>query len=174
MTMDGILLNILDDEHNRWLFVGVGMLVVMYLVVRPLLKGRRSDPLQRTPRLGLSQQRSVEREMSNLLLELSEMARQVTAQLDTRAAKLDLLMREADERIEMLRDLQNASAPPPGPAEPAPLSHRGDVPSAPQVDSRHLQVYELADQGRSAHEIAEALRRPSGEVELILALRPGT
>ena len=40
--------------------------------------------------------------MSNLVVEMSEMARQITAQLDTRAAKLELLIKEADEKIARL------------------------------------------------------------------------
>jgi hypothetical protein len=38
-------------------------------------------------------------------------------------------------------------------------------------DPRYEQVYTLADQGSTAQEIARKLDRPSGEVELILALR---
>jgi len=38
----------------------------------------------------------VERQMQSLLVELSEMSRQISAQLDTRSAKLELLIKEAD------------------------------------------------------------------------------
>ncbi len=41
----------------------------------------------------------------------------------------------------------------------------------PALDPRHAEIYVLADQGRSSREIAHQLRRPDGEVELILALR---
>jgi hypothetical protein len=37
--------------------------------------------------------------------------------------------------------------------------------------ARHHEIYELADAGESAPKIAQKLRRPEGEVELILALR---
>ena len=37
----------------------------------------------------LASQCAVERDMSHLLVEMSEMARQITAQLDTRAAKFE-------------------------------------------------------------------------------------
>jgi hypothetical protein len=39
-------------------------------------------------------------------------------------------------------------------------------------DARHAGVYELADAGMPAGQIAQRLARPSGEIELILALRP--
>jgi hypothetical protein len=43
------------------------------------------------------------------------------------------------------------------------------VPEA--VDPRHAEVYRLADQGQTPQQIAQRLGRPSGEIELILALR---
>jgi DNA-binding NarL/FixJ family response regulator len=39
------------------------------------------------------------------------------------------------------------------------------------VDPRHAEVYDLADEGQSAQEIARQTGRPRGEIELILALR---
>ena len=42
--------------------------------------------------------------MGNLLVELSEMARQVTAQLDTRTLKLETLLKDADQRIAALKE----------------------------------------------------------------------
>ncbi len=41
----------------------------------------------------------------------------------------------------------------------------------PQIDPRHAEIYAWADQGRTPREIASQLGRPSGEIELILALR---
>jgi hypothetical protein len=74
---------------------------IAYAVIRPMLKKR--DPLAKAPSTSLASQRSVEREMSNLLVELSEMTRQLSAQLDTRSAKLEELMRQADKKIAELR-----------------------------------------------------------------------
>ena len=186
--MSPVLLDsILADDGTKWLAIGAGLFVLAYFILRPMAK--RKDPLARSGPTGtLSKQRSVEREMSNLLVELSEMSRQITAQLDTRAAKLELLLKEADEKIEALRAANGAAgAPsssaarrePPGPtAERMALLGDADEPAAPSeasrvpIDPRHAEVYALADAGRSAHEIASRLGRPSGEVELILALRP--
>lgn len=192
--MSPILLNaIFDDPGTKWLAIGVAMLVLVYAVLRPMAK-RKRDPLE-TARPGgsMSQQRSVEREMSNLLVELSEMARQVTGQLDTRSAKLEVLMKEADERIATLQ--QHCGAAPmnhttPGVASPfrqtaaerdALMQPLDTPPPSPQlspqespesqVDLRHAEIYALADQGRTPVDIATHLGRPSGEIELILALR---
>jgi DNA-binding NarL/FixJ family response regulator len=123
----------------------------------------------------MAQQRAVERQMSNLLIELTEMARTVSASLDTRSAKLEALLDEADKRIETLRAM-NASSAPIAPSNPAPLASRDEIANVeiplPRLDERHTEIYALADRGRTVPEIAAALGRPSGEIELILALRP--
>jgi DNA-binding NarL/FixJ family response regulator len=49
-------------------------------------------------------------------------------------------------------------------------SHGGPL-AEQKMDPRHAQVYDLADEGLSPPEIARQLGRPSGEIELILALR---
>lgn len=148
------------DPATRWFIAAAGTVVVLYAVVRPFL--RKKDPLDRRPAYSsLAQQRSVEKQMQNVLVELSKMAREITAQLDTRAARLEELLKEADRKIEILR---GAAAPP---GDPAPSG--SSVPEA--LDPRHGQIYTLADQGRSVQEIARQLDRPSGEIELILALR---
>ena len=178
------------DPATTWIAISVGILAVVYVTfVRPLRKKKHKDPLQRPAGpSGLALQRGVERDMSNLLVELSEMARQMTAQLDTRAAKLELLIKEADERIALLRsatpsagrneflipsDLRDAAPPVSvgdGVIVEAKASRGGSI-GQHQTDPRHAQVYHLADEGLSPPDIARQLGRPSGEIELILALR---
>ena len=88
----------------QWAVLAVAVLGTAIVLFKP--KFLRRDPLTRTPQnASLAQQRSVERQMQNLLVELSEMSRQVTSTLDTRATKLDLLIREADEKIAVLTEL---------------------------------------------------------------------
>jgi hypothetical protein len=152
------------------LVVAVG--ATAFVLFRPRMKAKQ-DPLKRSePFNSLAQQRSVERQMQNLLVELSEMARQVTAGLDTRAAKLDALIREADEKIATLSALRHAgngqdgaSAPP----QSAPIERPAN---AYDPDPRHADIYARADQGQNPTQIAMQVNRPKGEVELILALRP--
>lgn len=184
------------DPAITWGAIAVGVLTIVYVVfVRPLRK--KKDPLARPtrdPGAQLARQRSVERDMSNLLVELSEMTRQLTAQLDTRSAKLEVLLREADEKLAALRAEAGGSSEGVGRHE-LPLRHSVDrgfhtpaedhhdrlllsdtavsSTSLVEIDRRHAAIYELADEGHNAHEIARQLDRPSGEIELILALRSG-
>jgi hypothetical protein len=156
------------NAQQMWIFLGLGMIGLIYfMIVRPMMR-RKRDPLEKAPFASLSQQRATERQMQNLLVELSEMARQVSAQLDTRAAKLEILIQQADERIAQLKtpSLTTASSPEPPTAPPTASAQAPEPP-----DPRHADIYALADEGREVHEIASQLNRPRGEVELILALR---
>ncbi len=159
-----------------WMLVAGVMLVVIWLLMRSH-KGK--DPLsQSVPRMSLAQQKNVERQMESLLVEFAEMARQISAQLDTRSAKLELLIKEADEKLAMLKQRLGAGHEAQEKTEPlaaqeavaAPAQAPAKAPGPPPP--QHADVYQLADQGRSPLEIARQLNRPSGEVELILALRP--
>jgi hypothetical protein len=165
-----LLQTLLTDERNLPL-IGMGALALAYIVLRPMMK-RKRDPLERGPAQGsMAQQRAVERQMQNLLVDLNEMARQIGAQLDTRAARLEALIREADAKIAQLR-----GAGPHGSSDHATPDHASSpetIASAPVsvASPHHAEVYALADEGRGAKEIAATLNRPSGEIELILALR---
>jgi hypothetical protein len=173
---------------STWIAVAVGGLFIIYFLLRPRKKKGASS--EGVPSFPLARQRGVEEQMSNLLVELAEMARQISGQLDTRAAKLELLIKEADAKIEALRSAANAKAFPPSSVPTIDgqstsddeVSDASDTPpppieapaaaSAPTADPRYAEVYDLADEGRSAFEIARILNRPTGEIELILALRP--
>ena len=78
-----------------WIVLISAVLFVLYLTLRQ----KRRDPLASAPfRLSLAQQKSLERDMQNVIVELSEMTRQMTSQIETRALKLEQLMREADAK----------------------------------------------------------------------------
>ncbi len=153
------LLDAKTDPTSFWAAICLATLTIIYIVIRPII--RKKDPLKRSSAFtSLAQQRSVERQMQNVLVELSDMARQISSQLDTRAAKLEALIKDADEKISQLK---SASLQTPVPVPPPAI----ELPP----DPRHADVYALADQGRAPPDIARQLNRPSGEIELILALR---
>lgn len=153
------------DPATKWFVIALAIVTIIYAAVRPLF--RKKDPLEKPAPFGsLAQQRSVDRQMQNVLVELSEMARQITAQLDTRAGKLEALIREADQRIAAMKSAADLQQSP-----PAAGPYHAERAEQPMIDPRHALVYALADQGRSCKDIAQELNRPSGEIELILALR---
>jgi hypothetical protein len=164
-------------DIQTWAGLIVAILATAYLFMRSKAKARK-DPLARQQAgSGLAQQRAVERQMSNLLVELSEMARAVSAGLDTRAAKLQVLIDDADRRIAELKALgvnRAQHVEPQATQVPQPPTMRivSDAPrDLPAAEPHHDQVYQLADLGKSPHEIAVIVGKPRGEIELILALR---
>jgi len=195
--MHVLLASPLDDPTTKWMVIGLAIVTVLYAVLRPAM--RRKDPMAKLnksqPFSSLAQQRAAERDMSNLLVELSEMARQITAQLDTRAAKLESLLKDADARIHALHQLgatphngqpdphvpTTAEAPAPSaapllpgphPYSPASTTATAAAPPTDPINPRYAEIYTLADQGHTPQEIAHQLGRPNGEIQLILALRP--
>ncbi len=164
-----------SDKNMPWLIIGGGVFLITYLVIRPFLR-RKKDPMDAPARYGrpLSQQRTVEKQMESLLVELSEMTRQMSAQLDNRSAKLQILLAEADTKI---AELKQANQLTPSAASPASDPYGEQEPTTPaaktsQTNPDHDAIYALADQKMTIPEIAQQLHRPSGEIELILALRP--
>jgi hypothetical protein len=159
--------------------------------------------------------REVATELSALLAELEETARRVAAQMDNRRTGLEVLLKEADEKIKRLEGLvraapeqrgeQRTEGRVPVKAERSPervveravenrsagnvggggatsgaahdaavtlnrLRAERGAPVASE-DPAYRPIYQLADLGKSAREIAQELGRQPGEVELILALR---
>jgi len=100
-------------------------------------------------------------DLESLVVELEELARKINAQIDTRFAKLEAVIRDADRRIAVLERLTRQ-------AEQASRSPREQ---APPDNAQHEVVYKLADDGKTPIEIARQLGRTPGEIELILNLR---
>jgi hypothetical protein len=185
--MPKFLRDIPPQDLWPWLLIGSGVvaLAVLLLLISLLLRAgrraRRDDPLSRPeppPRLSLAEQRAIERDIAALMDELSAMARQVGQQLDARAARIEQLLGAADDRIARLEQLEREPAPLPPSSSLSPSSPtlRPTTPfeaiRIDEPDPRHAEIYSLADEGLDLHQIAHRLRRPEGEVELILALRP--
>ncbi len=67
----------------------------------------------------LRDQREVQAALDDLLVQLEEVSRRVAAQVETRYAKLECVIRDADQRIARLEALSRAAPPAPPPvAEP--------------------------------------------------------
>ena len=151
----------------------------------------------------VSEVRAMANELNQLVVELHETSRIITAQIDNRVTKLNLLIVEADDKIKHLERLQTGPATPviPStstlpPSANAPQTPGGagshpdpESPPHPNAAARRVpsitphfplpsaqaaaqrRIYDLADEGRTPREIAQALNASPGEVELILNLR---
>lgn len=162
-----------DDPIALVALAGGVLMLVYFMILRPRARKGRGDPLAVMPseRSSLAGERAAERQMQSLLVELEQMARQMSAQLDTKAARLEALIRDAESKTAALnaalarakaeRISNSLIAGTLGPEHESGLA----------ALARHRDIYDLADAGESAQAIAQKLRRPAGEVELILALR---
>jgi len=112
------------------------------------------------------------RDVEDVMVELDQVARQVHGQLDTRFAKLETVIRDADQRIARLERLLNKTEGVSGLDITLEEARPDDIEPAPVMQSGpHADVYRLADAGMNAVEIAQEIGKTNGEVELILALR---
>jgi hypothetical protein len=153
-----------DEQVRRLLPIALATIAMVFMM---LSLRRRQQQAQRPRREPLPAPRpgqvdaQLRRDLDELIMELQELARKTGAETDTRFAKLEAAIRDADRRIAVLNRLTRA--------QEAPLASDGAA--AKDSDNRHQVVYELADAGFTAVEIARDLGRTPGEVELILNLR---
>ncbi len=138
------------------------------------------------PRIGDSRPTTALGQTEAQAAAMVDLTRRLAAQLDNKASRLEALLRQADERISRLggtgvaSSTATATRSPTAPQSRAPAAVRAPAATAPRparnqatrpVDTVTRAVYEMADQGRSPVEIAQALDEQVGKVELILALR---
>ena len=162
-------------------------LVVLWLMLR-LVKRRRNPSRIIAPAEQVEQRRQVRgvrADLEDVMVEVEQLAKRFSAQLDAKSMRLEKLIDDADARIAELERRQPAGgavAPAPTgegqspPTEPVTAAAAQSVPSEPEppstTESEAAQaIYRLADAGNDAVEIARALGEHVGKVELILALR---
>jgi len=120
---------------------------------------RRREPAP--PRLSPADRRALE----DLMADAEELTGRLAANLDAKAARLERLIAQADERLNRLEDRAAA--------ESRPRPERRPGLTADDTDPLNRRVYDLADRGLPPVEIAKQLSQQVGQVELILNLRRG-
>ena len=157
------------------LIVAASGLILMRTRQKIRTAQRRSGPRVREMYERLSEEQASRRDLDETILQLDQLARQVGAMIDTKYAKLEAVIRDADQRIALLSKL--TETPQAANSSKLDVTVGDDAPAGrgartPEVkDDHRTTIYRLADEGKSALEIAQALDQPTGEVELILALR---
>ena len=182
------------QELSPWLLVAAAgaVVLILLLLAAPLLRKRGNEatppspaapPAVRAASSASGEHRALERDIQILIKELSDLTRRVNAQIaqvDERSARLEQLLRAADERAARLVSTNGDSN---GDGLSTPVvpttttmttgtSITTTTSSPDEIDPRHVEIYTLCEQGLSTQQIADRLHRPSGEVELIIALRP--
>lgn len=182
----------------------IGLTILMLSTFRRTQRSRNSSgPRVRHQYEAKKDIASARQDAERVTLELDRFAREIMGQLDTRFAKLQEVIRQADERIAQMASLA-------GPPNDTPADNPRDFAAGRPADGRRNDaarvrdhvgadggasstaaseaaafldptarrqveaaavVYRLADDGLDAQAIAERIGRPSGEVELMLALR---
>ncbi len=133
----------------------------------------------------------IQSQISELMAELANLSRQINGQIDTRVAKLEILLKDAEKTIDRLENqLNNTSSNSRGSDKFRRKSNSENVNNSqakpwdlqqnnlPQMqpanhisnDKQTQEILNLANQGKSAVHIAQKLDRPIGEIELILSL----
>ena len=198
----------------------IGAMVIVLLLVMRALKRTTQKSRARDNALGTPSERIAELHKRaeetmepgrKLMVEAEDIARRLGAALDNKAARLELLIEEADAKLDALNRAVAQSAPSrtvspatPNPTEPQisnagrtldpslldrarveqdqaerqtrsnhspPLEQYHTPPAShPQKRSVSDQIRDLSEAGLSSREIADELKEPIGQVELILNL----
>lgn len=139
-------------------FMGIGAVALAYTFMRMIRKGRPPRPGEVDPaeRVAAVRDRAASQgkgTLDGVMADATELSQRLAAQLDTKAARLEQLIAEADAKI-------------------AALEARGGVGAKEEPeDPRHAEVLAMSGRGMSSVEIARATGMPTGQVELIVALR---
>ncbi|MGB2986094.1 MAG: hypothetical protein WBE26_09445 [Phycisphaerae bacterium] len=156
------------------------LLAVIGLTIVMLSTRRRIRKSQHRPRTSVRElaaesqaQRKTTRDVEEVMLELDQLSRQIHGRIDTKLARLEAIIHDADQRIDKLSRLTRAVEGQPTLeitlGEEDPLKPSSNTPKA--DDGPHATIYRLADRGLSPNQIAREVGKLNGEIELILALR---
>ncbi len=162
----------LDDAGGLPGILMIGGVLMMSAILLGRLKRNRrkrsaSAPTPREQIAAIRSRAANRTQIEAFKVEAHEFTRQLAAILDTKAARLEQLISDADDRLARLASA-GQSAPPA--ASGAPGGARAPAIEPPAADE-YERIYHLADAGMDAVEIARQTGKPTGQVELILALR---
>lgn len=178
------------QQTASWVLLAFGVAILIWVMLRLQWRRQRRAP-EESPVYEMRETIADRQAEGQRAAEVAEIVRDLAARLETRAARLEALLDQADERIERLEDrlaAGTAASHLPAPAQPAsqPPTTNGatdpwddQAPDTPAErhptpaarDPLHQDVYDLADDGHTPLNIARRLDQQVGTIELILALR---
>lgn len=188
-----------DSPLKPYMFLWLGVIISLsyFLLLKTRRRVRRSqqfshlDAKERIAQFRKTDTNHLQVQIEELMAELADLSREINGQIDTRLAKLNALLDEADRtiaRFEQTMGHPEGSASSPGTKneslgrnETSPVhnqqQNRKNLTAADHVlrtqkapDAQTQAILDMAHQGKTAVSIAQKLGRPVGEIELILAL----
>ncbi len=153
---------VINKELVFCLVAVVGVLLLMRGITRRI-KGKSALTAEEAERRipSLKEQRDVRDHLQKLMVDLQELARQINGHIDTRFCKLEVLIKEADQKIRQLEKMGFGNG----------ISQLNGGKEVEQADPEREMIHKLADMGKSPVEIAREMNKNTGEIELILSLR---
>ncbi len=165
------------DLPTMLMIAGVVLLGLLLLVNtrRKIAKGQAEQLTPRERMERAKQTEGMKDDLRQMMVELEDLTRRFSSQLDAKSARLERLIDEADRKIEQLHQPDGGQAAERCEPEPASEQTGGEAPADESpADPLAAEVCSLADQGYTAFDIARQLKQHIGTVELILALRAQT
>jgi hypothetical protein len=162
------LLTILAEGTSKTpppqVLVMVGMLLVIgSLVWMGMRRSRRNQPEARTHAHAEKHNSRLEsqarQDIDELMVRLEEVSREICGKVDTRFARLEQVIAEADQKLAALKAVLRRQ------------DGNGDSPPFPvAIDPKHLEVCRRFNEGQAVVAIAREMGLVPGEVELIVSL----
>jgi hypothetical protein len=152
-----------DDiaQTTGWLAGRTDLLVALMVLLAGLVLAAWGWAQSRKARVARGADQEAMRDAERLGADLRELTQRLAHEMDAKADRIERLLAKADERIARLQD-------------PPPALQRVHDRSASAGEPEHAKVHALADEGLPIVEIARRVGKPTGQVELILALRRGS
>jgi len=168
--MTGTVLTLAEGMMPTLLMVAGVVLVIIVVMInmRQRQSHRNSEHLAPREKIERAKQTHAMRgDLRQMMVELEDLTRRFSAQLDAKSRRIETLIDQADQTIARLEQLngQNTASPSEPESKPEPQ------PDPVEVDPLARQIYQLADSGENSIQIAKKLDEQVGKVELILALR---
>lgn len=153
------------------LLLGVGLLCLWQVRGR-ITRRKQATPPPRTQISQIKQRREEHMGAAHLQGELQVLSQKLATQMSNRAKQLECLLDQADQRIAELTKQLARTKDQSVATSMLPSKDNADtaIPTA-CLDPLSQCVYDRADLGQNAMEIAQSLDEQVGKVELILALR---
>ncbi len=164
------------DSFSTPALVIVGLTLILFVSLRLKKRNRDLARLDGRSRGGGDENTRGREAIERMAVDLEEVARSISALLDTRMRALEKLIRDADDRIARLKDIsgQALGEGKAGTEGESAGERSGASAKVEETLAHHASIYGLADEGLSVQEIAEQTGYQAGEVELVLSLRKAT